>query len=225
MTRGYRALLKLAPRELRDRHGAEMEALFDERLATLLIRSKALNMDLQPFIDNGLLKIRQIHPAELSPGEFANTVRDAVEEDDVGLVVIDSLNAYLHAMPSDDFLVLQMHELLSYLAQQGVVSMMILGQHGVMGDLRTDVDISYLADTVMLLRFFEANGEVRKSIAVIKTRTSDHERTIRELEINETGIVIGDPIRGFTGILSGTPALAATKGDLLSLDQDEAAPL
>ena len=199
--------------------------LFDERLATLLIRSKALNMDLQPFIDNGLLKIRQIHPAELSPGEFANTVRDAVEEDDVGLVVIDSLNAYLHAMPSDDFLVLQMHELLSYLAQQGVVSMMILGQHGVMGDLRTDVDISYLADTVMLLRFFEANGEVRKSIAVIKTRTSDHERTIRELEINETGIVIGDPIRGFTGILSGTPALAATKGDLLSLDQDEAAPL
>ena len=199
--------------------------LFDERLATLLIRSKALNMDLQPFIDNGLLKIRQIHPAELSPGEFANTVRDAVEEDDVGLVVIDSLNAYLHAMPSDDFLVLQMHELLSYLAQQGVVSMMILGQHGVMGDLRTDVDISYLADTVMLLRFFEANGEVRKSIAVIKTRTSDHERTIRELEINETGIVIGDPIRGFTGILSGTPALAAIKGDLLSLDQDEAAPL
>ena len=175
-------------------------------------------MDLQPFIDAGLLTIRQIDPAELSPGEFASAVRSAVEQDDVGLVVIDSLNAYLHAMPSDNFLVLQMHELLSYLAQQGVVSLMILGQHGVTGDLRSDLDISYLADTMMMLRFFEADGEVRKSIAVIKTRTSDHERTIRELRIDGGGIVIGAPIRGFSGILSGTPVLVGTESDLMATD-------
>ncbi|WP_103171125.1 ATPase domain-containing protein [Paracoccus sp. SY] len=198
--------------------------LFDERLATLLIRSKALNMDLQPFIDNGLLKIRQIDPAELSPGEFAGAVRNAVERDDARLVVIDSLNAYLHAMPSDNFLVLQMHELLSYLTQQGVVSLMILGQHGVMGDLRSDLDISYLADTVVMLRFFEAGGEVRKSIAVIKTRTSDHERTVRELKIDGNGLAIGKPIRNFMGLLSGTPILVPTAGGPAPLDQDETCP-
>lgn len=192
--------------------------LFDERLATLMIRSKALGMDLQPFIDDGLLEIRQIDPAELSPGQFAGAVRAAVEQDDVGVVVIDSLNAYLHAMPSDSFLVLQMHELLSYLAQQGVVSMMILGQHGITGDLRSDIDISYLADTVMMLRFFETAGQVRKSISVIKTRTSDHERTIREFRIDSRGIVIGEPIRNFSGILSGTPVYSQAADDLLSLD-------
>ena len=106
-------------------------------------------------------------------------VRSAVEDDNAAVVVIDSLNAYLHAMPSDNFLVLQMHELLSYLAQQGVVSIMVLGQHGITGDLRSDVDISYLADTVLMMRFFEAEGEIRKSISVIKTRTSAHERSIR----------------------------------------------
>ncbi|MFX0541514.1 ATPase domain-containing protein [Roseovarius sp. S4756] len=194
--------------------------LFDERLSTLMIRSKALNMDLQPFIDDGLLVIRQIDPAELSPGEFASAVRSAVEEDDVGVVVIDSLNAYLHAMPSDNFLVLQMHELLSYLAQQGVVSLMILGQHGVTGDLRSDLDISYLADTVMMLRFFEAEGEVRKSIAVIKTRTSDHERSVREFRIDKDGIAVGQPIRSFSGLLSGAPVYNPGNGSLLSLESD-----
>ena len=192
--------------------------LFDERLSTLMIRSRALNMDLQPFIDDGLLNIRQIDPAELSPGEFASAVRTAVEVDDVGVVVIDSLNAYLHAMPSDNFLVLQMHELLSYLAQQGVVSLMILGQHGVTGDLRSDIDISYLADTVVVLRFFEAAGQVRKSIAVIKTRTSDHERSIREFKIDRTGITVGDPIHDFSGILSGAPVYTPTNGKLMSLE-------
>lgn len=192
--------------------------LFDERLSTLLTRSRALGMDVQPFIDNGQLEIRQIDPAELSPGEFASAVRTSVEKDGVNVVAIDSLNAYLHAMPSDNFLVLQMHELLSYLAQQGVVSLMILGQHGVTGELRTDIDISYLADTVMMLRFFEAEGEVRKSIAVIKTRTSDHERSIREFKIDATGIVIGEPIRSFSGVLSGTPVFTQRSDALLQLD-------
>ncbi len=194
--------------------------MFDERLSTLLIRSRKLGMDMQPFVDTGQLTIRQIDPAELAPGEFANAVRTAVEHDDVGVVVIDSLNAYLHAMPSDNFLVLQLHELLGYLAQQGVVSMMILGQHGVTGELRSDIDISYLADTVILLRFFEAAGVVRKSIAVVKTRTSDHERSIREFRIDANGLSIGDPIRAFTGILSGAPVYTPDGGPLMPLEAD-----
>ena len=192
--------------------------LFDEREATLLVRSRKLGMDLQPHIDSGMLDLRQIDPAELSPGEFANAVREAVETNGAGIVVIDSLNAYLQAMPSDNFLVLQMHELLSYLNQQGVVSIMILGQHGVTGDLRTEVDISYLADTVMLLRFFEAQGVVRKSMAVIKTRTSDHERTIREFTIDASGIAIGPPLTSFDGVLSGRPRYAANGDALLAAE-------
>ncbi len=189
--------------------------LFDERLATLLVRSRALGMDLQPHLDAGRLRIRQVDPAELSPGEFAGAVRDAVEVEGASIVVIDSLNAYLKAMPSDTFLLLQMHELLSYLNQQGIVSLMILGQHGVIGDLRSDVDVSYLADTLLMLRFFEAAGEVRKSIAVIKTRTSDHERSIREFRIDAGGIRIGEPLTGLTGILSGDLRYDAAPGTLI----------
>ncbi|MDB5665914.1 ATPase domain-containing protein [Cypionkella sp.] len=179
--------------------------LFDERLATLLTRSKMLNMDLQPYIDSGQLVLRQIDPAEMSPGEFANAVRWVIEQSNASFIVIDSLNAYLQAMPSDNFLILQMHELLSYLSQQGVVALLILGQHGVIGDLHSDIDISYLADTVLLLRFFEVEGLVRKSIAVIKTRTLAHERAIREFGISANGIEVGDPIRSFSGILTGAP--------------------
>ncbi|MBU2339855.1 MAG: AAA family ATPase [Alphaproteobacteria bacterium] len=179
--------------------------LFDERLATLLQRSAALGMDLQPYLDNGQLTLRQIDPAELSPGEFAGAVQAAVETDGARMIVIDSLNAYMHGMPSDNFLVLQMHELLSYLSQQGIISLLILGQHGVMGDLRVDIDVSYLADAVVLMRFFEVEGTVRKSIAVIKTRTSDHERIIREFDIGASGITIGEPLTGFAGLLSGHP--------------------
>ncbi|MDP4539941.1 gas vesicle protein GvpD [Qipengyuania sp. DY56-A-20] len=179
--------------------------LFDERLATLLQRSAALGMDLRPYLENGQLTLRQIDPAELSPGEFSGSVQEAVETDGASMVVIDSLNAYMHSMPSDNFLVLQMHELLSYLSQQGIISLMILGQHGVLGDLRSELDISYLADTVMLMRFFEAEGTVRKSVSVIKTRTSDHERTIREFDINASGLTIGEPLTGFAGVLSGNP--------------------
>lgn len=189
--------------------------LFDERMSTLLNRCAALGMDLKRYIENGQLDLRQIDPAELSPGEFAGAVQSAVEKDNAKMVIIDSLNAYLHAMPSDNFLVLQMHELLSYLSQQGIVSLMILGQHGVTGDLRSDVDISYLADTLMLLRFFEAKGTVRKSMAVIKTRTSDHERSIREFSIDSAGIRIGQPLTAFEQILSGNPRYANGADTLL----------
>jgi circadian clock protein KaiC len=189
--------------------------LFDERLPTLLTRSAALGMDLQPFIENGQLDVRRIDPAELSPGQFSGLVREAVEESDARIVVVDSLNAYLQAMPEEQYLVLQMHELLSYLAKHGVVSLLILGQHGVMGDIRSDVDLSYLADSVMQLRFFEAQGEVRQAISVIKTRTTLHERTIREFRINAGGLTIGEPLRDFQGVLTGVPTFRGEGGELL----------
>jgi len=189
--------------------------LFDERLPTLMIRSAALGMDLQPHIDEGRLSIRQIDPAELSPGEFATAVCQAVERDGAKVVVVDSLNAYLQAMPEDGHLTLQMHELLAYLGQQGVVTLMILGQHGLLGDIRSDVDLSYLADSVLLLRFFEADGEVRKAISVVKTRTTDHERTIREFRVDKEGLNIGAPLRAFQGILTGVPTYRGAADPLM----------
>jgi circadian clock protein KaiC len=165
-------------------------------------------MDLQPFIDSRQLTLRAIDPAELSPGEFAATVRAAVEQDGARMIVVDSLNAYLQSMPSEQYLVLQMHELLSYLGAKGVVSLLILGQHGVMGDIRSDVDLSYLADTVMQLRYFEAHGAVRQAISVIKTRTSRHERTIREFQITDDGLHVGEALTDFQGVLTGVPTFS-----------------
>ena len=194
--------------------------LFDERAPTLLARSAALGMDLQPFIDAGRLALRAIDPAELSPGEFAAAVRRAVEEDDARVIVVDSLNAYLQSMPSEKFLILQMHELLTYLGQRGVVTMLILGMHGVMGDVRADVDLSYLADTAVQLRYFEAFGEVRQAISVIKTRTAKHERTIREFRIDTQGLQFGEPLTHFQGVLTGVPTFSGEGKSLLASRAD-----
>ena len=195
--------------------------LFDERLPTLLRRSAALGMDLVPFIDNGMLLLRAIDPAEMSPGEFAGAVREAVEEHGAKVVVIDSLNAYLQSMPNEQFLVLQMHEMLTYLGLKGVVSILILGLHGLMGDIRSDVDLSYLSDTVVQLRYFEAQGEVRQAISVIKTRTARHERTIREFQIGSNGLLIGEPLRQFQGVLTGVPTFSG-EGARLMISPTEA---
>jgi circadian clock protein KaiC len=195
--------------------------LFDERLSTLLVRSAALGMDLKPHLESGALKLRQIDPAELSPGEFASAVRAAVEFDGAKIIVVDSLNAYLQAMPEDRHLTLQMHELLTYLGHRNVITLMVLGQHGLLGDVRSDVDLSYLADTVLLLRFFEAKGAVHKAISVVKTRTTDHERTIREFRVGTGGLSIGDPLRDFQGVLSGVPTFS---GDTLPVMGDTAEP-
>jgi circadian clock protein KaiC len=182
--------------------------LFDERMPTLMTRSATLGMDLQPYIANGQLEMRAIDPAEMSPGEFAGAMRDAVEVHGASVVVIDSLNAYLQSMPNEQFLVLQMHEMLTYLGQKGIISLLVLGLHGVMGDIRSDVDLSYLSDTVVQLRYFEAYGEVRQAISVIKTRTSQHERTIREYQIGTDGLQVGEPLREFQGVLTGVPNFA-----------------
>jgi circadian clock protein KaiC len=179
--------------------------LFDEGRATMLARSKSLGMDLTPHIESGALKVVQIDPAELSPGEFASWVRGAVEEDGARFIVIDSLNAFLQAMPGEKFLLLQMHEMLSYLNQQGVITVLILGQHGIVGDVRSDVDLSYLSDTIVLFRYFEARGEMLKALSVAKSRTAAHQASIREFRLGAGGIVIGGPLRDFEGVMTGIP--------------------
>lgn len=198
--------------------------LFDERLPTLLKRSAALGMDLRPYIDAGRLEIRMIDPAEMSSGEFAGAVRRAVEQDGARTIAIDSLNAYLQSMPSEQFLTLQMHELLSYLGQKGVVTLLILGLHGVTGDVRGDVDLSYLADTVVQLRYFEALGEVRQAISVIKTRTARHERTIREFQIDAGGLRLGEPLTDFRGVLTGVPVYAGEDTTLMTIARETERP-
>ena len=181
-------------------------------------------MDLRPHLDAGRLQVRQIEPAELSPGEFVHYVRRAVEVDGAQSIVIDSLNGYLHAMPNEQYLLLQMHELLSYLSQHGVVTLLILGQHGLVGEVRSDVDLSYLSDTIILMRFFEAAGEVRRGLSVVKTRTSDHEPTIREFSLGPDGLTIGAVLRDFDGVLSGTPVYRGSTGALMATAHPPPAP-
>lgn len=180
--------------------------LFDEGLGTFFARSRSLGLELRPFVDNGQLHIHHIDPAELSPGEFAQMLRDAVERSGVGFIVIDSLNAYLQAMPGEQYLILQMHELLSYLNQQGVTTVLVLGQHGLVGEVKSDVDLSYLSDSTVLMRFFESHGRLRRAITVIKSRTAEHALTIHELQLGTDGIRVGEPLEGFDGVLTGLPS-------------------
>ena len=182
--------------------------IFDESISTYVERSRGLGFDIQPLVDSGKLVLRQIDPAALSPGEFSHYVRQIVEESDTRIVVIDSLTGFLNAMPSERLLVLHLHELLTYLGAQGVTTIMLMAQHGlVSANNAAPVDASYLADTVMLLRFFESVGEVAIAVSVIKKRTGVHERTIRELRFDGGGIRIGKPVTRFIGVLSGTPQL------------------
>ena len=179
--------------------------LFDEGIATMLARTKAMGMDLQQHIDSRQLQVFQIDPAELTPGEFASWIRRAVEQDGIKFIAIDSLNALLQAMPGEKYLLLQMHELLSYLNQQGVVTMLVLGQHGVIGEVRSEIDLSYLSDTIVLYRYFESRGNVLKAISIAKSRVSEHQTSIREFMLTKTGIEIGEPLKDFEGVLTGLP--------------------
>ena len=143
--------------------------------------------------------------AEVSPGEFAHRVRTCVEKDNIRTVVLDSLNGYQNAMPQEQFLILHMHELLQYLNRQGAATFLTVAQHGLVGDMKSPVDVTYLADTVILLRYFEATGQVRRAISVLKKRTGAHENAIREFKIDNTGLQIGPPIENFQGVLRGVP--------------------
>lgn len=182
--------------------------LFDEAIPTFIERSRGLGFDVMPLVESGKLTLRQIDPAELAPGEFAYYVRSTVEQFDTRVVVIDSLTGYLNAMPNEKLLALHLHELLTYLGAQGVTTIMLMAQHGIIGNNpETPVDASYLADTVLLLRFFEGMGKVSIAISVIKKRTGKHERSIRELRFDHGAISVGEPITGFSGVLSGNPQL------------------
>ena len=181
--------------------------VFDESIGTLFERCAGLGFDVRPLMESGRLHVRQIDPAEMSAGQFSHVVRLEVEEFGAKLVVIDSLNGYLHAMPSENLLTVHLHELLTYLGQKGVTTLLIMAQHGLVGaSTETPVDTSYLADTVILTRFFEASGEVRQAVSVIKKRTGGHERTIREMKLTSAGIQIGRPLREFEGVLTGMPS-------------------
>jgi circadian clock protein KaiC len=156
-------------------------------------------------MNSGLIRFQQIDPAELSPGEFGANVRRSVERDNARVVIIDSLNGYLNSMPDERFLILQMHELLSYLSQQGVLTILVLAQHGLVGPMDTPLDISYLADAVLMLRYFEVAGTVRRALSVVKKRSGNHEHTIREFRLSGAGITLGPPLTNFSGIFSGNP--------------------
>jgi circadian clock protein KaiC len=182
--------------------------VFDEELGLLFERALGLGIDLQALADSDKLVIEQVDAAELSPGEFSSRVRRCVEVYDAKTVVIDSLNGYQAAMPHEHALILHMHELLQYLNRQGTSTFLTVAQHGLVGDMKSPVDVTYLADTVILLRYFEALGRVRRAISIIKKRTGAHETTIREYVIDGRGITLGEPLTGFQGVLRGVPTLA-----------------
>ena len=194
---------------------------FEESRQTFLHRSSGFGMDFEPYIAAGKFDLIQIDIAELSPGEFSSRVRRAVEERKASFIVIDSLNGYLNGMPSEEFLLIHIRELLKYLGQNGVVTLMTLAQHGTMGSaMQSPVDVSFLADTVILLRFFEAAGQVRQAISVVKKRRGAHERTLREMKIGATGVQIGEILEEFEGVLTGVPRFRGKQNQLLGNPQD-----
>jgi circadian clock protein KaiC len=182
---------------------------FDESINTMLHRAQGIGMQLLKYVDEGLIHLQPIDPTEMSPGEFAHRVREAVGGENgkpAKVVVIDSLNGYLNAMPEERFLISQMHELLTYLGHYGVVTFLVVAQHGLLGhSMQTPLDTSYLADSVILFRYFETGGEFRQAISVLKKRSGNHEKTIREFKLGNTGISVGQPLSEFHGILTGTP--------------------
>jgi len=189
--------------------------IFEETVNTLLGRAAGLGMDLTKHINNGRLRIDHLDPAEMSPGEFVEKVRDCVENAKARTILIDSLNGFLQSMPGEQFLALHLHELLTYLNNRGVVTLMVLAQMGMIGNaMHSPVDVSYLADNILLLRYFEAGGEVRQAISMIKKRSGPHEHSIRQLRLGPDRICVGEPLKDFQGVLTGTPFWTGkTNGD------------
>jgi circadian clock protein KaiC len=197
--------------------------LFDERLGTFIDRSRRLGMKVDEHVEQGRLLIRQIDPAEVSPGEFAHLVVDATKQQGTQFVVIDSLNGYITAMPDERLLDIRLHELMSYLAQRGVTTLLTLAQHGVFSSVSgSQSEVSYLADSLLMLRFFEAQGEVRKAISVLKKRSGGHELTIREFQITDHGVRVGSPLREFQGVLTGVPEFIGQRPPLIPTKESRA---
>ncbi len=185
--------------------------IFDETIGTMTNRASQLGMHIGSYIKKGLIVVEQIDPAEISPGELAHRIRGAVGKDNTRMVIIDSINGYLNAMPAERYLNLQLHELLAFLNQQGIITIMVLAQQGLVGNMQATVDLTYLADTVIMLRYYEARGEVKQAISVIKKRSGNHERTIREISVTKKGFVLGPPLTELQGVLTGTPIFIETK--------------
>jgi len=178
---------------------------FDEVISILVHRAQEIGLDFEKAIQSGMLEIRQIDPAEIAPGELAAQIQRGVSQEGVRMVVLDSLNGYVNAMPQEEFLHLHLHELLSYLNQKGVATIMVLAQSGLVGPMGTLVDVSYLADSVLLTRFFEARGAMKKAVSLLKKRSGPHEDTIREIRLAKNGIIIGPPLTEFEGVMTGVP--------------------
>lgn len=189
-----------------DRGECSAMFIFDETVNTLLMRADGLGMSLRKHWESGLVTIQQVDPAEMSPGEFVHTIRMAAESGKVKMVVIDSMNGYLNAMPGERHLTIQLHELLSFLGQQGVSTILVSAQQGLIGSqMQSPVDASYLADTIVMLRYFENGGEIHQALSVVKKRSGAHERTIREFSLDSGRITVGEPLREFRGVLTGVP--------------------
>ena len=185
--------------------------IFDEEEELLIARAKAIGFDLEGMVKSGSLHLEQLDAAELSPGEFLYRVRGIVDEAQAKTVVIDSLNGFTAAMPEENAIILHLHELLQYLNRQGASTILTVAQHGLIGDMKAPIDVTYVADTVILLRYFEALGKVRRAISVVKKRTGPHEHTIREYQIGATGLTLAAPLQEFQGILHGVPTLVGNR--------------
>ena len=199
--------------------------LFDERMNSFLLRSDGLGMKVQRWLRDGTLSVEQIEPTQMSPGEFANDVVNAVEQEGVRMIILDSINGYMQSMPEERLLAIQVHELLSYLANRGCTSIMTLVQHGVFGNpVDEAAEVSYLADTVLLLRDFDVLGSVRQAISVVKKRSGTHERTIRECRVGPGGLGVGEPLVEFQGVLTGVPEYLGAVAPLMHSDSDRRHP-
>lgn len=188
--------------------------MFDERISTLHARTKALGLDLAAHVDAGRITLQQIDPAEMGPGEFAHCVQEAVELRRCRVIVIDSLNGYQHSIGEERVLLVQLHELFTYLANQGVATIIVAAQHGLLGAMQSQIDVSYLADTIVLFRYFEAMGRIRKAVSVVKKRSGKHENAIRELTLDNRGVQVGEPLEEFSGVLTGVPQYQGSAAEL-----------
>jgi len=187
--------------------------IFEETIGTLMGRADGLGMNIGPHLKSGRMTISHLDPAEVSPGEFVDMVRESIEKHGVRVVLIDSLNGFLQSMPGEQFLALHLHELLTYLNNRGVLTLMVLAQMGLVGSaMHTPIDVSYLADNILVLRYFESHGEVRQAISMMKKRSGGHERSIRELRFGNNKISVGAPLSDFQGILSGSPTSLTGNG-------------
>ncbi len=189
--------------------------LFDEQRMTFIERGDVLGMQLSKYVKNDTLKIAKVEPGSMSPGEFSHSVRKAIEDDKVRVVLIDSLTGYLTAIPESDAAVVRLHELTSYLASSGVATFLTVAQQGMLGqNMMSPIDVSYIADTMFMMRFFEAQGEVRKALSVLKKRTGLHETTIREIGVRKNALWVGEPLVHFRGVLSGVPEYVEQDGKM-----------